>query len=75
MSSSLQPGRQDTLSSQAHRLPPDTFARKWGCYCDVEQAVGKLKQAGAVAARHDRRGYVCLLGAGTAAALVIRLRT
>jgi len=40
----------------------------------VERAIGKLKRFRAVATRHDKRGYV-YLGTGTAAALLIWLRS
>ncbi|WP_078953270.1 transposase [Streptomyces decoyicus] len=40
----------------------------------IERAINRLKHSRAVAARYDKRGYVCF-GTATAAALTIWLRT
>ncbi|MFJ8469741.1 IS5 family transposase [Streptomyces swartbergensis] len=54
--------------------PPGFDEERYKTRNTIERAINKLKQSRAVATRFDKRGYV-FLGAATAAALVIWLRT
>lgn len=72
----------EKTDSQAARLrkgsrrgrPPGFDEERYKKRNTVERAINKLKQSRAVATRYDKRGYV-FLGTATTAALVIWLRT
>ncbi len=72
----------EKTDSQAARLrkgsrggrPPGFDEERYKKRNTVERAINRLKHAGAVATRYDKRGHV-ILGTATAAALVIWLRT
>jgi transposase len=73
------PEKADSQAARLHRgsrggRPPGFDEDPYKKRNTVERAINRLKQDRAVAARHDKRGYV-FLGTATAAVVAIWLRT